>query len=126
MWTFYCHDDGKNPDLWARWYANDASERDRAAHDQTFDILEKQVIWKEPQVKTLSGGLCEIRISGSVKWRLLGFYYPKGIRRVFTLLMFCYHKQRRYSPPDALNMARSRMKALMANKARVHRSARPR
>lgn len=126
VWKFYCYHDGKNPDLWARWHSDDADERDRGAHAQTFDVLEKQSFWKEPQVKTLKGGLIQIKIRGSRQWRLLGFYYPKGERRSFTILSTCYHKDKRYHPnQDAIKMAGQRMKEIESGNAEVRKSARP-
>lgn len=126
VWKFYCYHDGKNPNLWARWYSGDADERDRGAHDQTFDVLEKSVIWKDPPIKNLRKGLLEIKIRGSKQWRLLGFYYPKGVRGSFTILLTCYHKGKRYYPnQDAIKMARQRMKEIESGNAEVRKSARP-
>lgn len=127
MWKFYCYDDGRNPDLWASWYAGDADERDRAQHDQVFDVLVGTERWIDPPVKSLGGGLLEIKIRGTLQWRIFGFYYPSQQRKVFTLLLFCYHKQNRYYPrQNCIAIARQRLKAIKKGFIGVKNSVRPR
>ena len=42
---------------------------------------------------------------------------PAGQRYSFTIVCICYHKQRRYYPPDAIKTARQRMQAIAAGRS---------
>lgn len=116
-------------DIWSAWYSQ-ADQRSRGQHDDRFEALEVREAyeWREPLSKALKGNskaLVEIRVTGDVEWRLLGYFGPKGERHVFTFLLICHHKGKIYAPPDALKTAVKRMKAIEAGKAKVRRCARP-
>ena len=108
MWNYRCYDDGQSPCLWKRWYANDADKAAQGSHDSVFGILEQQLQWREPYAKLLdkNNGIIEVRLSGRVQWRILGFYGDE--RCVFVVVAICYHKEKVYTPRDVIKTARRR------------------
>lgn len=52
------------------------------------------------------------------QYRILGVFGKK--RKQATLLVGCNHKQRVYTPPDALDLAFERSKKLLRGEARQH------
>ena len=127
MWKYYCYDNGRPDNLWSDWY-HKRDEQTKAEHDQVWEMLEqlKPHQWRTPMAKYLGESLIEIRVSGNVQWRILGYYGPKGERKVFTILLICNHKQNRYQPHDAINTARKRLKMVEQNNSRVKSCDRPR
>src|SRR5690348_8991488 len=102
MWTFFCYDNGDEVNLWQAWY-DGASAAVQAAHDYALDFLEvrENHEWHNtPHFGELvpNKGIYEIRIPGSVKWRVAGYFTPG---RQFTVVLVCNHKQQVYSPRDA-------------------------
>jgi hypothetical protein len=88
VWSFFCYDDEEKLDLWATWY-HGVDPPTQAAHDERLDSLEQRKAheWREPLTRDLGNGLIEIKIRGSLQWRLLGCYAPLGQRHVFTIHM---------------------------------------
>ena len=126
MWTYYCYDDGKEVDLWSAWYKQ-RDEQTQAAHDQVWDALEQLQAndWRLPLARHLKDSLVEVRIRRDVQWRFLGYYGPRKHRNAFTLLLICYHKQQRYTPRDAIKIARKRLSRVKRDSSKVKSCARP-
>lgn len=124
MWTWYCYDDGRPVDLWTCWY-HGQSDRTRGQHRQVFEILEQLKKWDKPLVKNLAKGLVEIIVKSEVQWRIFGFYWPKGQRRSFTIVLIGNHKGKVYDPPDAIKQARIRKTAVKNGKVKVRHCDRP-
>jgi hypothetical protein len=97
MWTYCCYDDGKEPDLWRRWY--DDNPDFQGTHDSIFEMLEDRVNWGPKQVEYLDAEnrILEVRLNGKVKHRILGCY-GWDVRQEFIVLGTCYHKQKVYHP----------------------------
>jgi hypothetical protein len=113
-WEFrqYVQQSGRNRVL--KW-CDELSTKERAKLDRLIQTLEKLEQWTEPQFKTLSGkhaGLGELRWGGDQnrQLRLLGCRGPQSGQ--YTLLLGCSHKDRRYTPTDALDTAVAEMKRL--------------
>jgi hypothetical protein len=49
-----------------------------------------------------------------------------GQRHVFTILCICYHKQKRYYPPDAIKTALRRMQSIVSGESKARPCDRPR
>ena len=126
MWTWHCYDDGKDEDLWARWYYAQ-SHRTRGQHRQIFETLEQREEndWRKPLTNNLGDGLIEIYVRSEVQWRLFGFYWPKGQRRSFTIVLIGYHKGKIYSPPGSIDQARKIMRDIENGNAEVRNCGRP-
>jgi len=62
----------------------------------------------------LGKDLIEVRLSGRVMWRILGFYGSE--RRQFVVVGACNHKGKVYEPKEALNTARRMIKEIKAGK----------
>lgn len=83
--------------------------------DSLLEILGKAREWKYPHFKRLDGGLGEIRWQvGNVQHRVIGCVWksPQG----YLLLLGCTHKQRIYSPPDAIATAERRRRGIQFQK----------
>jgi len=91
----------------ADWY-NDLSAQEKADADQFIQKMRKTVDWKMPLYRPrISGGsgLGELRWwSNNKQHRLIGFFMGYA----WYAVMGCIHKQRVYSPPNALETARVR------------------
>ena len=126
MWKYYCYDNGRPDNLWSDWY-HKRDEQTKAQHDQVWEMLEQRGShqWEIPWAKHLGESLIEIRVSGNVQWRILGYYGPKGERKAFTILLICNHKQNIYQPHDAINTARKRLKMVEQNNSMVKSCDRP-
>jgi hypothetical protein len=75
--------------------------------------------WHEPHAKHLSGpvDLYEIRFKDNHRaTRALGFFGPEP--GLFTITLICYHKQRVYTPRDAIRIAEQRRRQIIEGKAR--------
>jgi hypothetical protein len=96
MWKYRCYDDGRQPNLWQRWY--DSNPNFQGSHDAVFEILESRMNWGPPHADYLDKGnrIVEIRLTGKVKHRILGFY--GNARGEFIVLAACFHKQSVYTP----------------------------
>jgi phage-related protein len=85
-------------------------------------ILAKTQQWQEPAFKRLRGkyqGMGEIRFTSERKaHRVIGFVWPKP--RQFTMLIGCFHKQRVYTPTNALDTALQRKKFLEQGQGSIH------
>jgi hypothetical protein len=123
MWQWFCYDDGEEEDLWSRWYAASDDEH-QARHDVVFDFLEARNgnEWREPFSKKINDNLVEVRITGAVQHRLLGFF---GSNQRFTFVITCTHKQNIYDPKDAKKTAAKRKKAIEEGATNVRKSKRP-
>jgi|SRR3982751_1801221 hypothetical protein len=124
MWTYRCYDDGEATNLWRRWY--DDHPDFRGSHDAIFRILEQRPQWGPPHTKFFNKKerIIEVRLTGSPKHRILGFY-PRNVRMGFTVLATCSHKQKVYVPPDIRKIVVKRMKEVLANAAKAPPCDRP-
>lgn len=124
MWTWVCYDDGEDVDLWSRWYQG-VDDDVRGIHDVRIDYLEPRPAaqWREPYTKRLNHGIVEIRITGPVQHRLLGFFGTT--RAQFTIVLSCTHKMNVYSPKDAKRTAAKRKMAIESGVANVRICKRP-
>src|SRR5579872_5956125 len=96
--------------LIAEWYSG-LSVDAKAMFDALLDVLSKKAEWKYPEFKRLEDGLGEIRWKCDDKQhRVIGCWWknPHG----YLLLVGCFHKQRVYNPPDALETANRRRRGL--------------
>lgn len=102
LWTYKCYDDGHMPNLWQRWYGENTAYQ--GTHDGVFDIIEQQEAWINPYyTKALGSDLVEVRLSGTVQWRIFGFYGAK--RRQFVVVTTGNHKENVYDPRDVKKTA---------------------
>jgi hypothetical protein len=95
----------------ADWYCRQSVDC-RVAFDDLLDILSKKANWSEPEFKRLQAGLGEIRWKvDDVQHRVIGCAWknPHG----YLLLIGCTHKQRVYSPPDAIETADRRHRGIV-------------
>lgn len=121
---FYCYDTNENPNLWAAWYAAQSSKV-RAKHDVVLEFLEQRLgsLWRLPHADLLGDGLIEIRITGDVQWRVLGFFGPSKFD--FTVVLVCYHKGRVYTPKSAIKTAKRIMAEIETDLRKRKRCVRP-
>lgn len=124
MWTYRCYNDGKDPNLWQRWYR--ANKAARGAHDNAFRMLEQREEWQEPNAKHLGKGLIEVKFKGVDKrqWRIFG-YHTAGEHRDFTVIGVGYHKDRVYTPRDAIPKAREIKADIEHGRAEAYPCERP-
>lgn len=100
--------------LIAEWYCGTSVES-RAMLDALLDVLSKKKEWTAPEFKHLGDGLGEIRWKCDGKQhRVIGSWQnePSG----FWLLIGCTHKQKIYSPPDAIATAGKRLRGILNEK----------
>lgn len=121
MWTYRCYDDGKQPNLWRRWY--DSNPDYQGTHDSIFDILEQQQQWKMPWTRPLGDGLIEVRLHGKVQYRILGYY--GDARKEFIVVGTCSHKGNVYTPKDAIKVAKKAMNDIKGGRANAIQCSRP-
>lgn len=119
MVAFYCYDDGKGtpdsdgkrPNLWDRWYAEQNSKV-KARHDTVLRMLKSVTIWRDPFFHGLGGkGIEQILIHKDRQWRILG--YRDAAMTEFTVVGICYHKDRNYTPRDAEKTANRIMSEIL-------------
>jgi hypothetical protein len=110
-WTYRCYVDGKSPNLWRRWY--DAHPDCQGSHDAVFRILDTLVSWREPQAKKLSTGVIEVRLTGTLEWRIFGFYGER--QKEFVVVSVASKKGVVYTPKKALKNAKALMKLCRSN-----------
>jgi hypothetical protein len=123
VWRFwdFVHENNSNPiEDWYRHQLSDESRFD-------FDNLLKNICQIENHLDwgcfrgMMQGKLREQRVwelgfkSDRRQYRLLGVFGPQ--RREVVLLVGCYHKQKVYTPADALNSAYVRSKAVSEGRA---------
>ncbi len=96
IWTYRCYEDGKGTsNLWQRWY--DATPGFQGKHDAVFGIIEQQPVWDDPgYTKVIGGVVVEVRMRGSPKWRVWGYYGEA--RREFVVTQVAWHKDKKYGP----------------------------
>jgi hypothetical protein len=86
------------------WY-NSLSAQERSDADEFLRIMRRTTDWQMPNYRVLhgGGGLGELRWSSENKaHRLLGFFMGD----IWYAVVGCIHKQRVYSPADALRTAK--------------------
>ena len=126
VWRFWDFVYTNNSNPIEDWYRDDLSDEARFV----FDSLLKNICQIENHLEWgcfrgfMEGKLREQRVwelgfrSDGRQYRLLGIFGPE--RRNATLLVGCYHKQKVYTPHDALNQAYTRSKALSEGRATYH------
>ncbi len=126
VWRFWDFVYTNNSNPIEDWYQNDLSDESRF----DFDNLLKNICQIENHLEwgcfrgMMKGKLREQRIwelgfvSDSRQYRLLGIFGP--MRRNVVLLVGYYHKQKVYTPADALNSAYIRSKALSEGRTTYH------
>lgn len=103
------------------WYKQLLSQ-EQTDFDTLIRILAKTRQWRMPEFRWIKGrpyaGLGEIRFTSERKQhRVIGFYGPSP--REFTMLIGCIHKQNIYNPPNALDTAARRKRAIETGTAGV-------
>ena len=126
VWRFWDFVYTNNSNPIEDWYRDDLSDEARFV----FDNLLKNICQVENHLEWgcfrgfMKGKLKEQRVwelgfrSDGRQYRVLGIFGPQ--RRNATLLVGCYHKQKVYTPPDALNQAYTRCNALSEGRATYH------
>lgn len=124
MWTYRCYDDGREPNLWQRWY--DSNAEYRGSHDAVFGMLEQMTDWRMPLVDLLieKHRIFEVRLTGKVRHRILGIYSAYA-RKEFIILATCTHKQRVYDPHDIKKTAVKRKNEILQDLERTKPCVRP-
>lgn len=124
MWTYRCYDDGDQPYLWRRWF--DSAPDVHGSHDTVFRGLEQVDVWKKPWTDFIDkkNRILEVRLVGSVEWRVFGFY-SEVTRREFIVLATGFHKQRVYTPADIKKTLVKRKKEVEANLGKAPICVRP-
>ena len=105
------------------WYESLYSEEARTEFDVLLGNLEVLDSWSKPAFRRLKGskykGLGEICfIADKIQHRVIGFSGPETGQ--YTLLIGCTHKQRVYTPANALDTAVRRMRQVKSSKVEVH------
>lgn len=123
MWTYRCYDDGRQPNLWQRWY--DANPDFQGTHDAIFETLESRLNWGPPHADYLDSNyrIVEVRLTGKVKHRILGFY--GNVRGEFVVLGTCFHKQNVYHPPGIKVTVIDRKNEIQNNQGKAIACVRP-
>jgi hypothetical protein len=111
VWTLYCYDDGKRPDIWERWFFDESLVTDaiRARHERVWVALRGMKIWDSYRLvhDCPVDGVKEvvIKVKKDLQWRLGGIYGPA--QREFTVLGAFYHKGTRYYPDGILSQVKT-------------------
>jgi phage-related protein len=119
-WQFmdYISPQGRN--MIADWHAR-LLRQEQSDFIALIRILAKTRQWKDPAFKQLKGkyqGMDELRFTSERKaHRVIGFVWPSS--QQFTMLIGCFHKQRVYTPANALDTALQRRKFLEQGKGSV-------
>lgn len=122
MWSFYCYDQ-RVIEEWLDLHKKSADFRGR--HDTVFRMLKQQQKGTSVLIKSLGGGLHEILIKCSVQYRLIGIYWPEQ-GNSFTVLMVCWHKEKRYYPKqNAIEICRARKSEVIDGKTEILRCEPP-
>jgi len=123
MRTYRCYDDGRQPNLWRRWY--DSHPDFQGSHDSVFEMLESRMNWGPPHAEFLDkeNRIVEIRLTGKVKHRILGFYGQ--VRGEFIVLGSCIHKQKVYTPHGIKETVINRKTEIESNQQKAIVCARP-
>lgn len=124
MWTYRCYDDGREPNLWRRWF--DSAPDVHGSHDSVFGGLEQLDQWKPPWSEYFdkNNRIVEVRLDGSVQWRVFGFFSSVQ-RREFIVLDIGYHKQRVYTPAGIRKILVRKKKEVEANPRKAPSCVRP-
>lgn len=113
IWTFFDYKSGMGNNQIGKWY-DSLSAQEQSDFDEFLKILGKTKNWDKQDCKRLHSkqkGLAELRFSSCNKQhRVIGQFGPE--RYQFTLLLGCTHKQNIYDPPNAMDTALERKKAL--------------
>jgi phage-related protein len=97
--------------------------RERADFDAFIRILAKTAEWKYPDFRWLQGkkyrGIGEIRFDSEKKaHRVVGYFSLTSHQ--YVMLIGCFHKQRVYTPANALDTAVQRKKLLEQGRGGIH------
>lgn len=125
MWTLQGYVNGRGQHELTDWFEG-LPPNDQAAVVVALEqllILERDY-WRRPQFDTLHDmdGMGEIilgKVSG-VQTRLVGFFGPKRVRHVFTVVLLVTKKQRVYSPRDWEKTALRRKGECEQDEAKAH------
>jgi len=124
MWTYRCYNDGGQPNLWQRWY--DLHPDYQGSHDAIFGMLETRLNWGPPHADFLDkdNRIVEVRLTGKVKYRILGFY-SETARKEFVVLGTCNHKQNVYDPPGIKETVVTRKSEIQRDQGKAIACVRP-
>lgn len=109
--------------MWQRWYASNPDFQ--GSHDSIFEMLETRMNWGPPHTEFLDteNRIIEVRLTGKVKHRILGFY--GDTRGEFIVLGTCFHKQNVYSPPGIKQAVVDRKNEIEMDQRRAITCVRP-
>jgi hypothetical protein len=123
MWKYRYYDDGGQPNLWQRWY--DLNPDFQGSHDSIFEMLESRLNWGPPHTEFLDreNRIVEVRLTGKVKHRILGFYGET--RGEFVVVGTCIHKQDVYTPHGIRDTVVDRKNEIEKNQGKAIACVRP-
>lgn len=120
VWTFHDYVEGGNDPI-QDWYDNDLSDAGKFGFDGLLKNSAKtksELGWsgfKYPKGELRKEKIWQIAfVADGKQYRVLGVFRPA---RQAVLLIGCYHKGKVYTPPDALDTAVKRAKALREGRA---------
>jgi hypothetical protein len=123
-WTFWDYYNGNSNSI-DEWYQS-LSEYGR---DLLDNILKKNRDIEVPRnwlgfKRFLSGKyrkekIWELAFFDGVQYRILGIFDQK-VRKKAILLIGCHHKQRIYTPPNALDVSQARARAIYEGRAKIY------
>jgi hypothetical protein len=126
LWTFWDFSFIGGPNLIGRWYDNDLSDEARFMFDDLLKVMQKTSNHKE---WTAFRHFMKGQLKNEKVWEL-GFYCDGRQYRVLSkfgqarkqvvFLVGCYHKNRVYTPTDALELAYKRSRAISAGKVKLY------
>jgi len=91
----------------------------RADMDTFLKAMAKKAVWEYPDIDSLKGkkfkGLTELRWkSDGIPHRILGYRIAD---RQYLCLIGCTHNAKKYTPPDAMNSAKTRRDQIQSGEA---------
>lgn len=112
-WQFMDYISPQGGNMIADWHAR-LLKQEQSDFITLVRILARTQQWKGPAFRRLGGehqGMGEIRFTSERKAHLvIGFVWPSP--QQFTMLIGCFHKQRVYTPANALDTALQRKRFL--------------
>ncbi len=126
MLEYKCYISRDKPNLWSKWYFQQ-SEEVQGKHDTAFEFLEQRKDWNLPHFNKLSGrgGIGEVRLSGKVAWRIMGFRNTVDGIQFFIVVDNGFHKDNNYNPRKPIDEAHKRIEAVKNDPRKAESCKRP-